>query len=246
MAGELYPVAGCRLFIGGVISVGLVDLVAADFAAQSWTEIDGWSTMGALGDNSALITTALINRGRDVKQKGTANAGQMANVFAAIDDDPGQIALIAAAQPTNRNNYAYRMLLNDFPAERSAAATVTIATPGVFTWVAHGLAIGDKVKFSTTGALPTGIVAGTEYFVKTTPSADTFSVSATTAGGAIATTGTQSGVHTAISIGAPSQRLFAALAMSAQEQGGDANTIRNLNATLEVNSNIVKVAKDAA
>lgn len=243
---DLYPVAGCRLFIGGVISVGVVDLVAADFAAQTWVEIDGWSTMGPLGDNSALITTAIINRGRDVKQKGTANAGSMANVFAAINDDPGQIALIAAAQPSNRNNYAYRMLLNDFPAERSAAATVTIATPGVFTWTAHGLTIGDKVKFSTTGALPTGIVAGTEYFVKTTPSADTFSVSATAAGAAIATTGTQSGTHTAISLGTPSQRLFAALAMSSQEQGGDANTIRNLNAALEVNSNIVKVAKDAA
>lgn len=246
MAGELYPVAGCRLFIGGVISVPAVDMVAADFAGQSWTEIDGWSQMGPMGDNSALITTPLINRNRDFKQKGTANAPSRNDVFAAIDDDPGQIALIAAAQPSNRNNYAFRVLLNDFPAERSAVATVTIATPGVFSWVAHGLTIGDKIKFSTTGALPTGIDAGTEYFVKATPSADTFSVSATAAGGAIATTGTQSGVHTAISIGVPSQRLFAALAMSAQEQGGDANTIRNLNVTLEVNSNIVKVAKDAA
>lgn len=239
---DLFPVAGCRLFIGGVISIGIADLVDADFAAQSWTEIDGWSTMGPLGDNTALITTALINRSRDVKQKGTANAGQMANVFAAIDDDAGQIALIAAAQPSNRSNYAYRMMLNDFPAERSAAATVTIAAPGVFTWVAHGLVIGRRIKFSTTGALPTGLVAGTEYFVKTTPLADTFSVSATAAGAAITTTGAQSGVHTAISLGEPSERLFAALAMSAQEQGGDANTIRNLNATLEVNSNVVKVA----
>jgi hypothetical protein len=41
--------------------------------------------------------------------------------------------------------------------------------------------------------------------------------------------------------GTPSQRMFAAVVMGAQEQGGEANTIRNINATLEINSNIVWV-----
>lgn len=159
---SLYPVAGCKIYIGSTITVSSADKVVGDFTSQSWTEIDGWETMGAFGDVAALITTPIINRNRDNKSKGTANAGQMQNVFAQIVDDEGQIALIAAASPTDKNNYAFRIDLNDKPAS---------------------------------GASP-----------------------------------------------APSKRYFAALVMSAQEQGGGANTNRNLSAMLEINSNIVSVA----
>lgn len=155
---SLYPVAGSKIYIGGVLDDQADDFVAADFDGQSWALIDGWSQMGPIGDNAALITSNIINRGRDIKQKGTANAGSMQNVFAQMVDDPGQIALIAAAAPSNRNNYAFRIDLND----------------------ADG--------------------------------------------------------------GAPSKRYFVGLVMSAQESGGEANTIRNLNATIEINSNIVSVA----
>jgi hypothetical protein len=79
----------------------------------------------------------------------------------------------------------------------SATVTMTIATPGVVTWTAHGLAAGDAVKFTTTGALPTGITAGTTYYVISAGlTANTFRVSATVGGAAINTTGSQSGVHT--------------------------------------------------
>lgn len=40
----------------------------------------------------------------------------------------------------------------------------------------------------------------------------------------------------------PSERLFVGLVMSASEQGGGANSPRQLNSTIEVNSNIVAVA----
>lgn len=74
-------------------------------------------------------------------------------------------------------------------------ATVTIASPGVFTAVAHGQVNGCAVVLSTTGALPTGLTAGTVYYVvgKTD---DTFRLAATVGGSAINTTGSQSGVHT--------------------------------------------------
>lgn len=75
------------------------------------------------------------------------------------------------------------------------AFTVTIATPGDFTATAHGLSSGDTVRFSTTGALPTGIVADTTYYVVGPITADTFAVSATRGGSAINTTGSQSGTH---------------------------------------------------
>lgn len=74
------------------------------------------------------------------------------------------------------------------------AFTVSIAAPGVITDYMHGLTWKDQVVFATTGALPTGIVADTLYYVLPID-ADTFSVTATSTGTAITTSGTQSGTH---------------------------------------------------
>lgn len=84
----------------------------------------------------------------------------------------------------------------------SATITVTIASPGVVSWTGHGLAIGDVVYFSTTGALPTGITAGTAYYVSASSfGANSFRLSSSAAnamsGTNINTTGSQSGTHTA-------------------------------------------------
>jgi hypothetical protein len=131
----------------------IADFIESDFSGEVWTEIDGWSQMGAIGDAAQVITKSLINRGRDYKQKGTSNAGSMQNVFSILEDDPGQLAVIAAAEPANKDNYAFRIDLSN----------------------------GAK-------------------------------------------------------------RYFVALAMSSQEAGGEANTISDMNVTLEINSNVVKVA----
>ncbi|MBR1193244.1 hypothetical protein [Bradyrhizobium sp. AUGA SZCCT0160] len=80
--------------------------------------------------------------------------------------------------------------------KRPATFTVTIASPAVFTFSQHGLSVNQTVSLETTGALPTGLSADTLYYVKTTPTADTFTISATPGGSAINTTGSQSGVHT--------------------------------------------------
>lgn len=160
----LYPVAGCKIFIGGILDDKSSDFVAADFTSQSWTEIDGWESMGTSGDQAQLITTSLINRNRDLKQKGTRNAGQMQNVFAIIPSDAGQIALIAAEKTAK--SYAFKIEMNDKPAS---------------------------------GASPKN---GLRYFI--------------------------------------------ALVTGAQETGGEANTIRKLDGTLEINSNIVSVAPAAS
>ncbi len=79
----------------------------------------------------------------------------------------------------------------------SEVVTITIATPGVVTWTGHGFSAGKRLRFSTTGALPTGLVAGTSYYL-VTPLTNTFQVSATLGGAAINTTGSQSGVHTCV------------------------------------------------
>jgi hypothetical protein len=78
----------------------------------------------------------------------------------------------------------------------SSTVTITIATPGVLTWTAHGRSDGDRVVLATTGALPTGLTAGVAYYV-VSADANTFRLALTAGGAAINTTGSQSGVHTA-------------------------------------------------
>lgn len=76
-----------------------------------------------------------------------------------------------------------------------ATFTVTIASPGAFTWTAHGMANGDPVIFTTTGALPTGLLPNVTYYTRSV-SADNFRVAALPTGGSsINTSGSQSGVH---------------------------------------------------
>lgn len=78
----------------------------------------------------------------------------------------------------------------------SSTVTITIASPGVVTWTGHNFLANEPIILSTTGALPTGLTAGTIYYVKS-PAADTFRLSATPNGADINTSGSQSGVHTA-------------------------------------------------
>lgn len=78
---------------------------------------------------------------------------------------------------------------------RPSTVTVTIASPAVFSKVAHGLPLNAPVSLETSGALPTGLSPDTQYYIKATPTADTFTVSATPGGAAINTTGSQSGTH---------------------------------------------------
>lgn len=89
----------------------------------------------------------------------------------------------------------------------TATVTITIATPGVVTWTAHGLTGACPVVLTTSGALPTGLTASTTYWVvPSSITTNTFqlatSVANALAGTAIATTGTQSGTQTGTA-GAP-------------------------------------------
>jgi len=78
--------------------------------------------------------------------------------------------------------------------------TLAVASPGVVGWTAHGLPVNAAVKFSTTGTLPAGLVAGTVYYVETVVDVDNFNVSATPGGAQINFTVSESGTHTGQSV----------------------------------------------
>lgn len=82
----------------------------------------------------------------------------------------------------------------------AATFTVTIATPAVFTSNSHFFGPNAVLRFTTTGALPTGLALATDYYVSgPTITANTFQVSTTPNGAVVNTSGTQSGVHTIVS-----------------------------------------------
>ncbi len=82
----------------------------------------------------------------------------------------------------------------------SVAITVTIAAPNVVTHTSHGLATGDSLYLTTTGALPTGLAINTTYYIFKVD-ANSYNLCTTRQnaydGVKITTTGSQSGTHTA-------------------------------------------------
>ena len=83
------------------------------------------------------------------------------------------------------------------PTKTLGNVSLTIASPCVAGFSSHGLTANDTVRFTTTGALPTGVVAGTTYYVIATGlTSNTFQFSTTAGGSAVNTSGGQSGTHT--------------------------------------------------
>lgn len=78
----------------------------------------------------------------------------------------------------------------------TALTSISNASPAVFTLVAHGRSIGDAIVLSTSGALPTGLTAGTVYYIIAAGfTADAFEVALTSGGTAINTSSAGSGTH---------------------------------------------------
>jgi microcystin-dependent protein len=100
--------------------------------------------------------------------------------------------IVCAGQAISRATYAALFAATI----RSAPVTISIASPAVVTWAGHGLGVSDPIIFRTTGVLPTGIVAGTVYYVAAAGyTANSFQLMTWT-GVPINTSGSQSGVHT--------------------------------------------------
>lgn len=236
----IFATNGSKIYIGGTITIPAGDMNQASFAGQSWVEIGETENLGTFGDTSAEITFDSINANRTRRLKGTKNAGSMELVCGLDYADAGQLALIAAEKTIH--DYAFRVVFNDAPAVRTATVTITNASPAVVSWTAHGLAENAAVVFTTTGSLPTGLTAGTTYYVKTVLTADTFTVSATPGGTVIDTSGAGSGTHTITTEPSGSQRMFAAKVASSAEGLDAANNVMKLNATLWINSNVTRVA----
>lgn len=149
-------------------------------------------------------------------------------------------------------------------AATTATVTITIASPGVITWTAHGLAALTPIQFTTTGALPTGLAVATNYYILpgATLTTNTFqlatNIANAIAGTAINTSGTQSGTQTAFSqavVGNGQPRDICGLNLSAGDWEcwgvvGSANagtaTIQAITAWVSITSDTIPSAGTAA
>lgn len=241
----LHAVSGSKFYIGTRVALpSNLTVSAADFAAQSseWIEVQGWTNAGGTGDARESIAQSFIGTGRSLTIKGTADSPPMENQFSPIPTDPGQIRMREAVGECA--NYAMKVEWGA-GCTLEGVVTITVATPGVVTWAGgHGLEANSPVVFTPTGGtLPTGLTAGTTYYVRSsglTPT--TFSVSATPGGAAIATTaaGTATSI-TATAQPAGSTELFYGLVMSKNRTAGEANSAMMTNFTVKPNTNIVTI-----
>jgi hypothetical protein len=224
--------AGTKVYIGTTASVGLTD---------TYTEIAEVTSISAYGKTFAEVThIPLATRGVR-KHKGSYNDGNLELEMADDPGDAGQIALEAALDTDF--DYNVKIEQNDEVAPVSATVTISVATPGVVTDTAHGLAANTPVKFTTTGALPTGLVAGTTYYVKTVATADTYTLSATAGGTAIDTSSTQSGVHTRTTVPAPTTKYMKAKVMSFANAAASVDAVQGRTCTLGVKSGTISTVK---
>lgn len=127
-------------------------------------------------------------------QAALASALQAGSVAAFARSTPPAGWLKANGAAVSRSSYA-ALFAELVTAAGFSAQVFTIAIgSSVFTKSAHGMASGARVRLSSTGALPTGLAAGVDYFVEVID-VNTFYLSATQLGTRLVASGAQSGVH---------------------------------------------------
>jgi hypothetical protein len=116
MAVDIFATAGAQIYIGPAMSLKNTDFLITDFEtspALTYTQIGYVENLGSFGDAAQVVTANPIDHQRDIKLKGTRNAGNMALVTDIKEDDAGQLALVAAAATSS--NYAFKVVFPNMP-----------------------------------------------------------------------------------------------------------------------------------
>lgn len=221
------PPATAVTYLGESYFCNTAHLTGATFAADvgKWTKFAANGTDGlvipggrltlvsgdpAMAGEASVVTSvyyALYNSDRILLWNGTEfeahTFAELSNVLANSATGkagPAPLLTYQVADTFVWDDAGTKRLTRGPAWTKSATATMTIASPCVVSWAAHGLKNGDPLSFTTDGALPTGVTAGTNYFASVID-ADSFnictSITNQIAGTLINATGSQSGTHTA-------------------------------------------------
>jgi hypothetical protein len=159
-----------------------VNITALGTGNLTLTPVSLANTPPAGSTTTAIATTAFVFDATNNQTKQAVKAATTQNITLSGAQTIDGISIVAGDRVLVKDQFA-----------SSQTATITIAAPGVVT-VGSSVTVGTKVAFTTTGALPTGLTAGQPYYVLATGTS--FSLSLSSGGAPITTSGTQSGTHT--------------------------------------------------
>jgi hypothetical protein len=198
----------------------LIGTTQSDPTTDTYVEIAEITTIPEFGRVYKEITfNPLKTRGTE-KFKGSYDDGSTTIEGAKSSGDAGQQAVLAALNTDF--DYNFKIIANDAVPAAVSTVGISIATPGLVSSTAHGLPALTGVKFAAgAGTLPTGITAGTTYYIcaGATLLTNTFAVATSltnaAAGTGIATTGSAGVGNTMTTVPAPTNQLMKAKVMSA-------------------------------
>lgn len=126
--------SGAKLYICATAQNS--DLNEAAFEALTYVQIKGVGSHGETGTNTNVVSYDTWDTEFVQKAKGTSNAGDPEVELARIPADAGQVILRTAGDHFNKNNYAFKIELNDAPA---------LGTPT--TIFNRGMVAGPRIPF---------------------------------------------------------------------------------------------------
>lgn len=126
--------SGAKLYICSTAQN--TDLNEAAFEALTYVQIKGVGSHGETGTNTNVVSYDTWDTEFVQKAKGTSNAGDPEVELARIPADAGQVILRTAGDHFNKNNYAFKIELNDAP---SGGTPTTIFN--------RGMVAGPRIPF---------------------------------------------------------------------------------------------------
>jgi hypothetical protein len=173
--------SGVLSVVGPITSTGPSESIVLGFDESGFAKLDGAVFSGVVTTNEGI-------------ENAQAKNALIASAFNSISGGFNNGTRVIMSAATSANTPI-----------ASGTATISIASPAVITRNSHGIANGSFVFFTTTGALPTGLLPNVNYFVINSAT-NTFNVSLTQDGPAIDTSGTQSGTHSVARQTEPNRR----------------------------------------
>lgn len=118
--------SGAKLYV--CATAQNTDLNEAAFEALTWVQVKGVGSHGETGTNTNIVSYDTWDTEFVQKAKGTSNAGDPEVELARIPADAGQVIMRTAGDHFNKNNYAFKIELNDAP---SGGTPTTIFNRGM-------------------------------------------------------------------------------------------------------------------
>jgi len=205
-ADSIAEVQNLVLSVSGTNTItGTVAGITTYKAGQTFKFVAAGANTGAATINiNGLGAVAITKSGSTVLDAGDISAGGTIQVI----HDGTQFQLTSGAggggggaTGGGKDKAFYEgdtFITSSFTVGQSAqsSCTISIASPAVVTQ-ANSFVAGQPIRFTTTGALPTGLSSNAVYYVSATGlTTSSFQVSATSGGPSVNTSGTQSGVQT--------------------------------------------------